>query len=66
MALLLRLSGGGGDSGQERAKTFIKSVESEFVARGVKDADDQRSIGVGVPGGPGPNRVRSQCRHFMM
>jgi Family of unknown function (DUF6502) len=33
---------------EERAKTFIKSVESEFVARGVKDADDQRSIGVGV------------------
>jgi hypothetical protein len=33
---------------EERAKTFIKSVESEFVARGVKDADDQKSIGVGV------------------
>jgi hypothetical protein len=33
---------------EERAKNFIKSVESEFVARGVKDADDPKSIGVGV------------------
>jgi hypothetical protein len=33
---------------EERARSFIKSIESEFAARGVKDADDPKSIGVGV------------------
>jgi hypothetical protein len=33
---------------EERAKNFVKSIESEFAARSVKDADDPKSIGVGV------------------
>jgi len=33
---------------EDHAKNFSKSVESEFVDRAVKDADDQKSIGVGV------------------
>jgi hypothetical protein len=33
---------------EERAKNFVKSIESEFAARSVKDPDDPKSIGVGV------------------
>jgi hypothetical protein len=33
---------------EERARNFFKSVENEFGARGLKDADEQKSIGVGV------------------
>jgi hypothetical protein len=33
---------------EQRAKTFLLSVEREFSARGVKEVDDQKSIGVGV------------------
>jgi hypothetical protein len=33
----------------ERAKAFIKAVEDEVAARGVKDSDDDRkTMGVGV------------------
>jgi hypothetical protein len=33
---------------EQRAKTFLLSIEREFGARAVKDVDDQKSIGVGV------------------
>jgi hypothetical protein len=33
---------------EERTRSFIKSIESEFAPRGVRDTDDPKGIGVGV------------------